>query len=60
LSTPDIREPLRLIKPEAFYLFVNPDLEALPAGQKALLRMGPMNAQRVKAKLREIRTALIE
>ncbi len=60
LFTPDISEPLRLIKPEAFYLFTNPDLEALPAGQKALLRMGPMNAQRVKAKLREIRTALAE
>ena len=60
LSTPEIREPIRLIKPEAFYLFANPDLEALPAGQKALLRMGPMNARRVKEKLREIRTALAE
>ncbi len=58
LSTPDIREPPRLIKPEAFYLFTDPDLEALPAGQKVLLRMGPANAQRVKAKLREIRVAL--
>ena len=60
LSTPEIGEPLRLIKPEAFYLFANPDLEALPAGQKVLLRMGPMNARRVKEKLREIRTALSE
>ncbi|MFB3077567.1 MAG: DUF3014 domain-containing protein, partial [Lysobacterales bacterium] len=60
LFTPEISEPLRLIKPEAFYLFTNPDLEALPAGQKALMRMGPMNAQRVKAKLRQIRTALAE
>ena len=58
LSTPEIREPPRLIKPEAFYLFTDPDLEALQAGQKTLLRMGPMNAQRVKAKLREIRAAL--
>jgi hypothetical protein len=60
LSTPEISEPPRLIKPEAFYLFSNPDLEALPAGQKALLRMGPMNAQRVKTKLREIREALAQ
>jgi hypothetical protein len=60
LSTPEISEPPRLIKPEAFYLFTNPDLEALPAGQKALLRMGPMNAQRVKAKLREIRAFLAQ
>ncbi len=60
LSTPEIREPPRLIKPEAFYLFANPDLEALTAGQKVLLRMGPMNARRVKAKLREIRAALAQ
>ncbi len=58
LSTPEISEPLRLIKPEAYYLYADPDLEALPAGQKVLLRMGPANAQRVKAKLREIRAAL--
>ena len=60
LSTPELREPPRLIKPEAFYLFANPDLEALTAGQKVLLRMGPMNARRVKAKLREIRAALTQ
>ena len=60
LSTPEVREPPRLIKPEAFYLFANPDLEALTAGQKVLLRMGPMNARRVKAKLREIRAALTQ
>ncbi len=60
LSTPEIREPPLLIKPEAFYLFTNPDLEALTAGQKVLIRMGPMNAQRVKVKLREIRAALAQ
>ena len=60
LSTPEMTEPLALIKPEAFYLFADPDLEVLPAGQKILLRMGPMNAQRVKAKLREIRAALMQ
>lgn len=59
LSTPEIGEPPQLIKPEAFYLFTDPDLEALQAGQKILVRMGPMNAQRVKAKLRKIRAALV-
>ncbi len=58
LSTPEISEPLQLIKPEAYYLYADPDLEALSAGQKILLRMGPANAQRVKEKLREIRAAL--
>ena len=58
LTAPDLTEPPQLIKPEAFYLFTDPNLEALQAGQKILLRMGPINAQRVKAKLREIRAAL--
>ena len=37
------------------YEFVDPQLEALPAGSKLLLRMGPDNARRVKAKLRALR-----
>jgi len=60
LATPEMSEPPRLIKPEAFYLFADPDLEALSAGQKVLLRMGPMNAGRVKEKLQEIRAALVQ
>ena len=47
-----------MIKPEAYYLYVDEELEALTAGQKVLLRMGPDNAARVKAKLAEIRNAL--
>lgn len=58
LATPELEEPPRLIKPEAYYLFADPELEALSAGQKILLRMGPENAARVKARLREIRQAL--
>jgi hypothetical protein len=58
LDTPDVRTPIHLIKPEAFYLFADPRLEGLPAGQKLMLRMGHDNAIRVKAKLREIRNLL--
>lgn len=58
LATPEVEEPLRLIKPEAFYLFADPELEALPAGQKVMIRMGSENAARVKARLAEIREAL--
>jgi hypothetical protein len=60
LATPDVQTPIRLIKPEAFYLFADPALEALPAGQKVLLRMGPENAGRVKVKLSEIRSILVD
>jgi hypothetical protein len=55
-----VQTPIRLIKPEAFYLFSDPELEALPAGQKVLLRMGSANAGRVKAKLRVIRDLLVK
>jgi len=58
LATPDVTTPLRLIKPEAYYLYADEKLESLTAGQKVLLRMGPDNAARVKAKLTEIRDAL--
>ena len=55
LATPEVTEPVRLMKPEAYYLYVNPELEALTAGQKIIIRMGPENASRVKSRLREIR-----
>lgn len=58
LATPRVSDPVRLIKPEAYFLFADPDLEALTAGQKILIRMGDANAARVKAKLTEIRQAL--
>jgi len=58
LATPDLSGPVRLIKPEAYYLYADEELESLTAGQKVLLRMGPDNAARVKAKLTEIRDTL--
>lgn len=58
LATPAVDSPLRLKKPEAYYLYSDDELESLSAGQKILLRMGPENAARVKSKLAEIRAAL--
>jgi len=58
LDAPEASEPVRLVKPEAYYLFADPQLEALTAGQKLMIRMGSSNAQRVKRKLAEIRAAL--
>ena len=58
LATPEVTDPVNLVKPEAFFLFADPDLESLTAGQKILLRMGSANAARVKLKLAEIRKAL--
>lgn len=38
--------------------FADPDLEALPAAQKQLLRMGPRNVRIIQSSLREIALAL--
>lgn len=46
---------LALVQPKVFYEFADPALEALPSGQKIMLRMGPGNAARAKVKLREVR-----
>lgn len=50
-SVPDERPWVR-------YEFADPRLESLSAGQKLLIRMGPENAQRMQAKLRELRAAV--
>lgn len=58
LDTPDVPGPVYLTKPEAVYLFEDPELEAMTAGQKILVRMGSVNASVVKEKLMEIRVIL--
>ena len=55
LATPRTNAPLAVVQPKVLWEFADPRLEALPAGQKILLRMGPDNAERVKARLAEVR-----
>ena len=55
LATPEPRGPIELTRPNVLYTFADPKLEALPAGEKLLLRMGPDNAAVVKGKLKELR-----
>ncbi len=58
LATPEISGPVPLKQPSVYYQFADPELEALSAGQKLLLRMGPDNAARVKRVLRDIRARI--
>lgn len=58
LATPDVPGPIELVRPKVFYQFADPKLEALPAGQKVLIRMGPQNASVIKAKLQLLRAAI--
>jgi DUF3014 family protein len=60
LATPEPQGPIALARPAVQYEFAAPELEALAAGQKILIRMGPDNARVVKTKLRELKGALIE
>jgi hypothetical protein len=55
VSLPEIKGPLQPERPWVLYEFDNPALQALSSGQKTLLRMGPVNQRRLKAKLAEIR-----
>ena len=59
LAAPESDSPPRVVRGRVLYEFVDPDLETRSAGQKILLRMGPENAARVKAKLLEVRRELI-
>jgi hypothetical protein len=59
LATPEPAGPVRLVQPKVLYRFEDPALEALSAGQKALIRMGPKNAARLKARLRTVRAELL-
>lgn len=55
LAAPDPAEPIGLVQPKVLYAYADPALESRSSGQKILMRLGKANADRVKAKLREIR-----
>jgi hypothetical protein len=68
LATPDGTSALRVHRPPIngpqparpwlLYEFDDPALQALSAGQRTLLRMGPVNERRVKVRLAELRRLL--
>jgi hypothetical protein len=66
LLAPEPQGPLRVkltpvntdvpnLRPWVRYEFVDPALESLSSGQKVLVRMGPANAARAKALIRDVR-----
>jgi hypothetical protein len=70
LETPDHVGPLKVeltevkgsvqpLPPWLRYRLQDPELEALSAGQRMLLRTGPLNERRLKAKLLDIRRHLV-
>ena len=55
LETPEVQDPIRLVRPHVLYEFADRDLETLSSGQKLLIRMGNEHATRIKVTLRELR-----
>jgi hypothetical protein len=60
LATPIAPESAELMKREANWLYMDPELEALSSLQKQVLRMGPKNSEIIQAKARELRGAVLE
>lgn len=58
LAAPEVSGAIPLTRPKVMYEFADPRLEALSAGQKMMIRMGPGNAEAVKARLRALRDLL--
>lgn len=57
-ATPVQQGLIELNSDKIMYTYANEELESLPAAQRQMLRLGPNNMARVKAKLNEIQQAL--
>ncbi len=60
LEEPQVERPVALVRPHVMFRFADPALEELSPGQKVLIRVGPENAGRIRAKLREFREELTD
>ena len=58
LKAPNLESPVRLVQRKVLYEYADAELEARSAGEKIMMRLGPQNSSRLKAKLRDIRRQL--
>lgn len=58
LAAPPAAQPVELVRVRAYWQFRDPALEAMSAGHKLMVRIGPAQAERVKTKLRAVREAV--
>jgi hypothetical protein len=59
LDAPEPKGPIKLTVPHVLYEYADPDLQSRSAGQKLLIRLGPQDEARVKARLREYRKEVL-
>jgi hypothetical protein len=55
LTLTKVQGPIEAKRPWVRYEYADPDLQARPAGQKVMMRMGVPHTRALKAKLRELR-----
>lgn len=53
LRSPNIEGPYQLVKPSVMFLYADANLENMEEMQKQLIRIGPENTEKLKAKLRQ-------
>jgi hypothetical protein len=58
LQAPEIKGAVALVQPSVYYKFADPEIEALSACRRILLRSGSKNEAEIKAKLKEFRGKL--
>ena len=60
LETPEVEEPVLLVRPHVLYRFADPELEALSSGQKILIRMGAEHESKIKQVLKDLRALIVQ
>jgi hypothetical protein len=60
LAAPDVSGDMILIRPKVYFEFADPALEKMPDIHKLMLRMGPDNAAKIKASLKNARVKLLQ
>ena len=53
LRSPDVEGPYQLVKPSVMFLYADASIENMEEMQKQLIRIGPENIEKLKAKLRQ-------
>jgi len=59
IDAPELRDPVLVVRRDAYYQFVDPNLEQLSVGQKFMIRLGPENAATIKSTLRALRGSIL-
>ncbi len=58
LATPQVKQPIELVRAEKGYDFADSKLQQRSVGQRALIRIGNENARIIKTKLSQLRAAI--